>query len=549
MRLPNIKTGDGEKQKIIASFLLVMVSFFVIFFAFGIKYEVNDDAIISSIASGALGGHTERLIYVNIVIGYVLQAFYAISSGVNWYVLFQLAAVLGCFMVLCYVAMEKLSLFYGCMVSAIFMVLIGFDILMWFQYTKNAAVLSVTGLVLVRLALDETRRKKAVFFFSFGALMLMFGSMLRFESFMAAGALSIPFLCLGLTKQKALKVGAVFALLVAVAVGLEFVDKASYESHEQWQQYVQYNDVRTEISDHRITFTHEENAAQYGLSHSEYALIRSWNMYDPEVFTTERLHEVAQAMPEQNITQMAVETVYKSVHFLYDAPPFMLLGLLFLAFLFFGNYKKGAHFLLTFGMLFLQLLYLLYISRLPHRVEMLLVFSTAVFAALCFPFKKEVRPAKSLCGFALCAVLLFSGNYWELQQHVLIDRDGREINRPYFDVISADKDSLYIVDANIIDMMMGYDVFTVHDEGYFSNIVFLGGWHSNSPISNEKLQNYGQTNPYRALMENNTYFVTNNCTAQQAHLQQHYDASAVFVELPEQAAPNFGVFVLESGEG
>ncbi len=533
-----------ETGKIICSATLVLGSFLIVLLFFGIKYEVNDDAIISNIASGALGGHTERLIYVNIVIGYMLQVFYGISSALNWYVIFQLVGVTFCFFILSYIAIDKLSLFYGLIVSAIFMVLIGSDILMWFQFSKNATVLAVTGIVLVKLAFDEAYKNKSLLFIITGAVLMIFGAMLRFESFMAAGAISIPFILFKLEKTKILKCGVVFALIVSSTIALEVINAYSYTSHDEWDDYYYYNETREEISDYKITFTNVYEAEQYGLTTNEYNLLYSWNFYDPEIFPLERLIEVEEKMPEQSITQIIMGTAYKGIHFLYETPPFLLLGFIFVAFLFFGNYKKSLHFLLTFVMLGLLLVYLIYLSRLPHRVEILLIFSTAIFALFCFPFKETFKPSKSVCGFALCCVVLLSGGYLEEQQQILSDREGREQNMHYFDNLSYDKENLYLLDTSLLDMMMGYDVFTTKPENYFSNIVFLGSWHSRSPISEDKLESYGYTNPYRAVFDENCYLACNNYSSQLTHLQEHYDSTIYMEEISDKVSPVFGVFKL-----
>ncbi len=537
-----------ETGKIVCSASLVLGSFLIVLLFFGIKFEVNDDAIMSNIASGALGGHTERLIYVNIIIGYILQFFYGISGAFNWYAVFQLMGVIICFITLCYIAIDKLSLFYGLIVSAIFMVLIGTDILMWFQFSKNATVLTVTGIVLVRLAFDGAFNKKALFFTIAGAILMIFGALLRFESFIATGAISIPFIFLKLEKSKIIKCLAVFATIVLCTVGFETFNTYSYLSDEEWSEYYIYNETREEISDYKITFTNAQDAEQYGLTANEYTLIYNWNYYDPEVFTLERLNEIEEKMPTQGITEIIIGTAYKSIHFLYETPPFLLLGFILLAFLFFGDYKKSLHFLLTFVMLGLLLVYLVYLSRLPHRVEMLLVFSTAVFALLCFPFKASFRPTKAACSFALCAVVLLSSGYLEQQQQILSDREGRELNMSYFDALSADKENLYLLDTSLLDVMMGYDVFATKPDDYFSNIVFLGSWHSRSPISDDKLEYYGYTNPYRAILGENCYLACNNYSSQLTHLQQHYSPDAYITEVPEKFAPTFGVFKVETAQ-
>ncbi len=534
------KPLSQNRLHLAAAVLLPLVSFVVVLLFFGIKYEVNDDAIMSSIASGAITGHTERLIYTNIIIGYILKAFYFIIPAVNWYTIVQLVAVLCSFAVLCYIAVDRLSLFYGCILGGIFMIMVGFDILMWFQYSKNAAVLAVTGIVVLRLSLETQNKKKALIGMIVGGAIAVFGSLIRFESFAAVGAMSIPFLLMGINKSNLAKRAVAVALMVLSALALEAVDVASYKYNDEWSDYYYYNEVRESISDHKIYETSAADAAQFGLNDNEYALLFSWNFYDQDIFPIERLAEIDSLMPTKSLTESVKDTAYTAVHMLYKSPPFLFLGLLLFAFLFFTNHKKSLFFFATFGMLGVLLFYLISVSRLPHRVEIILVFSTAIFSMLCFVPKENIKISKSIGAFALCASLLMSAGHLEEQQQILSDRAAREASAEHYDLLSADKDSLYIVDTSHLDRMMGYDIFKVKPKDYFSNIVFLGSWYSRSVFSQEVLQAYGQTDPYPALLQDKVFLVGEYLT-KQAHLQQYYDPNVMMVEDTQRSTPSYEI--------
>ncbi len=538
-------SSDNKKIHVIFAVTLPLVSFFIVLLFFGIKYEVNDDAIMSNIASGAVGGHTERLIYTNIILGYILKVLYSAFTVVNWYTVIQLSAVLVCFSILCYIAIDKLSLFHGCMLGGIFLIMIGFDILMWFQYSKNAAVLAVTGIVLIRLSLEELNKRNACIGITLGVFIALLGSLIRFESFVAVGAMSIPFILMGLNRSNLLKRAVTIGILVLLTITLEAIDVMSYRTSSEWKDFYSFNAVRQEISDRRIYETNVADAQSYGLNENEYRLVLNWNFYDPEHLSTERLAQVAQLMPTRGLLDTVKDTAYVATHFVYKSPPFLFVGFLLLAFVFLSNRKKGRWFLRTFVILGVVLLYLMSGARLPHRVEIILVFSISVFGLFCFPFKKGESPSRALTAFALCAAVLVSGGYLEQQKQILSDRGSREEASIHYDTLSNDKENLYIMDTSHLDRMMGYDVFEVKPQGYFSNIVFLGSWYSRSPLSEEVLSHYGHSNPYRAILENNVYLVGEPLT-KQAHLQQYYDSDAVLVEETQKSTPMYAVYKVEN---
>ena len=63
---------------------MVLAVYALVWLAFGVRYEVNDDATLCNIAAGAYGEDSQYLVYINILIGYFLKPFYWVLPGVNW---------------------------------------------------------------------------------------------------------------------------------------------------------------------------------------------------------------------------------------------------------------------------------------------------------------------------------------------------------------------------------------------------------------------------------------------------------------------------------
>ena len=61
-----------------------MAVYALVWLAFGVRYEVNDDATLCNIAAGAYGEDSQYLVYINILIGYFLKPFYCVLPGGNW---------------------------------------------------------------------------------------------------------------------------------------------------------------------------------------------------------------------------------------------------------------------------------------------------------------------------------------------------------------------------------------------------------------------------------------------------------------------------------
>ncbi len=74
--------------------------------------------------------------------------------------------------------------------------------------------------------------------------------------------------------------------------------------------------------------------------------------------------------------------------------------------------------------------------------------------------------------------------------------------------MSLDKEHLYLISCFQSANQTGSDIWNPRPEGFFSNIVFLGGTMSNSPSRNEALRRYGiMESPILEAVDNKNVFI------------------------------------------
>lgn len=536
---------EKQRQTLLAAALPLAVFFITLAF-FGIRYETNDDATLSNIAAGAYGSGSQYLIYVNILLGWLLKPFYFLLPSLNWYVILQLCAALGCCFLLCRTALQKLGCAKGSLLCMAMLLLAGIDLFSSFQYVKISGLLLLTGLFLITLQLGTL--KPGLWG---GMALALAGSMLRFDNFFAVGALSAAALLWRFFQlDKPGKKRAVLAMLLlfALVFGAKGVDLFAYRLSPGWQEYLRYNQARTLISDYRLQFLEDKTAlADYGYSVNDYDMLNHWSYYDPEVFPVEKLEEVASFLPRRALPDAFKETVYTGIHFFYGEPVFLLLGLTALGWVFFSGKKSWPYALGILAMLGLLLFYLCWQGRLPHRVEWVLAVSAAVFLLLCFTPGKRGAGMPVLC-MGLASLCLVTAPYFEtLRKTALAYPETHPAYVEDFDAMSADKERLYLVDIELLNFIAGFDVWHARPKDYFSNIVVLGGWTSGTPFDAAALARFGYQNPYRALAGGDERVLLAdfyNLSAKEIYLQEHYGFTGEREEVKELSLYPFRLYRL-----
>lgn len=525
-------TKKAAMLRALVCFGLAAVCFVVVLLTVGVRYRFNDDAAISNIAAGAYGPDTQYLVYVNVLLGWFLKPFYALAPGLNWFVILQVAGGLCCFTYLGRLLLQKLGLWRGLCAYAMFLALVGFDFLQVFHYVQYAALFLAVGLVVVARNMGKSLPATLA-----GCAVALVGGMLRFQQFIAIGGLAAAVLLykfFKLERTQKLRAAAMVAGLVVVAFGLKGIDMLAYARAPGWAEYVRFNAARTQISDFRMQYATAEDFEQMGYSEADFGMFKSWNFYDPEVFSTEQVEQIADTLPPNDTLFNAVKkTLRAGLDMLHGRPANWLFAGVLVGWLFCGKRKNWPVLLGTLALLAAEVFYLQWRGRMPDTIEFSLVIAAILFCAMCYEETKAKLPGMAVAGVVLlaCSLPAFVGfaqaaaDYWP-------SRNGRAAE---FEAAVQDEDTLYLADVLLFDAANGYDVWRPRPQGYFSNIVFTGSWLMHAPPQQQALQNFGIDNLYADSVDRDDVVFLDliHADMKAEYMRQHYNEDVEMVRIEE----------------
>ena len=489
LRAPSRKSGTSVRpalspQQELCCLGSAALAFGAVFLLLGVRYEVNDDALISCIAAGAYGGDRVRLCYVNILIGWALAPFYSLTQSINWYVVFSVAGLFVCAVELARCAVRKLGTFPGLCLWWAGMLLLGVDAVHAFQYTKNAALFTLTGWLVLTHCAGQPRRGAALG----GTLLVLAGACLRWQSFAVVTAMAAPLLALTLlrlpagTRKKPLTL---FAAVLALCLAAWGINEAAYRLDDGWNTWRAYNTARTEISDHRLQYITAEDASGYGLTENDYSMLESWDYGDTALYPLEELQALAAALPHRTLRNAVRETLLTLPDWVLTTLPGWALTAALLAWLT-GRQDRStfAAGLATLAVFLAGAYALVYGGRTPWRTVYLLLAPCAVLLLAIWQPRAPAGRRLAAAALAFCAAVSFA----PLRQTWTGARQFREDHRPgnakeeAIRELISDKEHTYVVSTSLEDDLAGKDVWHTRPAGAFDHITFLGGWASQSPL-------------------------------------------------------------------
>ena len=184
---------------------------------------------------------------------------------------------------------------------------------------------------------------------------------------------------------------------------------------------------------------------------------------------------------------------------------------MFLLWLFFGRHSVPAvlsviyEVLLFFGAYFV----LYYLGRyLVNRVDVGLWFAVSL-VLLWLLMEGEAKLSAQMCGILCLSVLVLDQKTWNSDWRInsATAQTIQVATRNALEMVSADKDHLYLAKVNTISSAGSYGPFNRMPIGILNNICWLGGWEINSSTSLATLRKYGVENPYRDMIGNDSVYL------------------------------------------
>lgn len=280
-----------------------------------------------------------------------------------------------------------------------------------------------------------------------------------------------------------------------------------------------------------------------GVSENDIQLYKTWSFGDSERFTSDfmlQLLEIPNPRPIdlkllKDIVAGHYDILFARNSYTYGCILFLIIYLLQLFFLTKSPQKRNRLFVVLYSLcVYIGIdLYLFYTEHLPYRVLTLLWLTLFIVIAYCICENRALTTSNLLIPFLslLFGFCLFTYvGCWitDTDAYQEQKRNNFENIHEFYQSVSSDKEHLYIAD-NATDLSAYcYDTFTRYPKRYLDNLVFFGGWLTNSPIEKSILKNYHVTNPYTAALDSEKVYLIDNTSIDEKlqYIREHYDASA-----------------------
>lgn len=309
-------SGSKENQRnikyvnIAVAMMVTAILFLVLSFWSDIVYCLNDDMMIQSILSGRYSGSPSgNAVYLSVPLSSLLAFLYGILPSLPWLGLFLAGCYILCFFLTLLASLERLaknaeitgekriigicgvcvlsvSIFCGFFLSQFLMI----------HYTVVAAVLGGTALYLFVISDDVGKGKSDLQSSLMPVVLLLLCYLVRTKVFfMTAPFLAVAGLYRILRTRRFVCYLVPLAMLGAGLLLFALAGRLSY-GDEAWQEYLDYNDARTELYDYELLWEEEEAEAYYdaqGYAPEEIEIYREYNVLLNESLTAEDYRKLA----------------------------------------------------------------------------------------------------------------------------------------------------------------------------------------------------------------------------------------------------------------
>lgn len=513
---------------------VVFFAFFACFYEF--IQETNDDWAISFLLEGAYGEYTEYVVYQNIIWARFVVFLNKLIPQIKWYMVIMFFMMFSNFVSITYAFFRMYGRKLGLMINSVLLLFCGYQSYVLFQYSRIAAIVTAGGLLLLFYALEHASCKKEKWLFLlWGGFLAVWGSMIRFPMFAVAvvitgGAIGLNRVwCLFREKEEnwLKKIGtyvAVFGTVGALSLGCYVYDSLQYSSDPYWAEYVEYNDVRTELWDYGFPDFYENIDFYYslGITESDYGYYRYWNI-DPENLTMEILHTLEAAKEEKEFVLSSFLEVFPRLFEQHNVYSLFLIAALTAV----AMKRRNLYFAL-YGYLSVMAFeaFFMYLGRcaLP-RVDcgmwMAALFMIVYASADSFDKLKDIswRWVAAVVGMAV----VINNAHMPQTPHEMSDTVAS--TKKEYEVISQDKEHLYIVLALAPSVYYGFDYWEPCEAGELSNVYNAFGWEQKMKVKDAILENYGIENIYTDSINNEkVYFIAGSQKDNlEKYLQENYD--------------------------
>lgn len=292
------RVSASARDVVLRSLLVVVVTACAVLSLGTSAFMVNDDATMAALASGDYTGHpSAHLVFMGALLGLILAGLHHLAQPVPWYT-YMLIAVQAC-SISCLVAVaygRRSQLRGRGQIAVVVLVAVFLPVvLLRPTFTVTAIIVCVSGLVMLAAAVRSVGHSKLLVWF--GSICVGFGAIVRFDSFVGAVAVFVPFIAV-VSARLGWRRSMLAVCIVSSFVIVSSVSDLVLNSSSGWSSYLEFNDTRGQLSgsiDFERAVAHPSEPAvakvltKIGWDTDDVELLNNWFFYDRGVYSTEHL--------------------------------------------------------------------------------------------------------------------------------------------------------------------------------------------------------------------------------------------------------------------
>ena len=351
------------KNKKFQTILFNIVSFLIIYFILGFRFENMDDVLNSRIIQNGYLNYfsfqwTNKICYffTNIFPNFSIWGLFLIITTF-------LSSI---FLTYKFLQTENKKLK---IIQLLSLTIILIDLLFQCQWTKVATFSLTTGM-LYFLDFFKFKRKSYI---PISLLLIFLGISIRYSSIYIVFPFAGIYLLLNSKNKKEFFIKT-FCLFLVLATSFSFnqLEKKNYSSEMKY--YIEYTNVRSSILDKLKTDFTNIKDLQPEISENDFYIIDNWQLLDSDYFTLDRLKEIKNTYEENtniSMIELTIDFIKNSFRNIFYPLGIILLLVIFL-------FKRKENILYLVGVLLFIGLFT-YMNRLPYRIEFSVLLTSTIF--------------------------------------------------------------------------------------------------------------------------------------------------------------------------
>lgn len=486
--------------------------------------KVDDYDMCTIFYGGTTGQYSEFFLYGNVLIGCLIKSLLMLFPKISWYYVILYFGVYVSLNLLTYTMLTKAKS-KGFVTSWIcIMVLFSYELYVRLTFTKVAGVVIATGLIFIFNCITMENKRKLNYLG--GIIWITFGIMIRsscFELVLFCFISLYFYFIFKIRREKrwifetTYKFVIIIVSIVGIRYGLNQINLLYYQDDEEWSEFVPYNAARANLFDYGIPdyMEHIDEYEKLGITQNDYEL---WFdlacISDGDLLTIDLLKEIREIIPIK--AKSPLVAIYEGCHtflnhFFNNTLSYAILLSLVVIIINADRYGKILS-MLVFLNGILGYLYMYYRGRIQYHTNVVLYLAITVvlyyIASEYYKMKSEHFSGSVIYMIAVLWFITFynkysSSSYYE-KPTARLQAETYESYRETMDLISEDKNHVYILGAYENEIYYCFTPFEIIPKDYYSNIYRLN--HYSAPNLKTQLKKYKIENIFKDIVDSDVIY-------------------------------------------